>query len=235
MSFLPEIPDPAPAVGFKFDADGRPLPCPGNTVVAPLGPDHPARAATASFRDTLLRSPLAPALAATPVDSHHMTVIEGILDGVRTPDRRPADLPLDLPLDAVTALWAERLADFDPGPLPLRLRVDGLRITPTALGLALSGADAAAEAELRDLRDRLADRLRLRHRPDHGSYAFHLTLAYWIARPDRTVAEAVLTALDAEVRHRLPRLDLETAEFCRFDDMFGFPPRLRLGGGDDRS
>lgn len=235
MSFLPEIPVPAPAVGFKFTADGRPLPCPGNTVVAPLAADHPARATTAAFRAALIGSPLGPVLAPTPVGSHHMTVIEGVLDAVRTPDRWPADLPLDTPLDAVTALWADRLADFAPPPAPLRLRVAGLRITETALGLALEGADADAEAELRALRDRIAERLALGHRPGHGSYAFHLTLAYWIARPDRAVAETVLAGLDAEVRRRLPTLTLEVAEFCRFDDMFGFPPRLRLGADDAAS
>jgi hypothetical protein len=229
MPLLPEMPSPPPAVGFKFTADGRPLGCPGNTVIAPLGPDHPALAATAAFRETLATSPLAPAIALTPVDSHHMTVIEGVLDTVRSPDRWPTDIALDTPLDAVTAIWRDRLLDFDPGPEPLRLRVVGLRVNATAFGLALAGEDATAETRLRRLRDELATCLRLGHRLGHGSYAFHLTLAYWIARPDPASAEATLAAVAATVRRTLPRLVLESADFCRFDDMFGFPPVLRLG------
>lgn len=166
----------------------------------------------------------------TPVASHHMTVIEGVFDRTRTPARWPSDLALDTPLEAVTAGWAERLADFGAGRDPFRLAVENVRFTETAFGRALRGGGASGrepaarsgEPARRTPEDRPPPRSRELCVPSDARI---------LDRPPRSPdhRDRARRTRRGDPR-RLPELLLETAEFCRFDDMFEFPPVLRPEG-----
>ena len=213
----------------RFDAAGRPLPCPGNTVLAHLG-DGPAARALSAARDRLRAAGGERVLAFLPAESCHMTLFDGLLHDVRRPDRWPSDLPLDAPADRADAAM---LAAFRGAPAPGRFTLSPVRLAigDAGLGLILQGADAAEESRLRAFRDDLAARTGLRHRPGHDSYVFHITLAYLIAPVDPAEAEALETArraAEAEILASLGPLTLGPPEACLFTDMTAFRTQFRI-------
>lgn len=219
------------AVGTKFEPDGRVRRFAGNTVICHVPADGVLFAALVAMQASYAAAPFARKLTLLPASSLHMTVFEGVCEDIREPSRWPRDLPTDLPLDAVTRHFAERLGCFDPAcRLPFRLRP--APPTPSWGGavLALAPLDEAEDANLRGLRDRLAERLLLRV-PTHAGYVFHITLAYvidWLD-PEEDAAIRVLYAAGARRIADLGPVELGPPEFCRFDDMFAFE-RLSLLG-----
>ncbi|ACA15072.1 conserved hypothetical protein [Methylobacterium sp. 4-46] len=224
---------PFPWIGVKFTSRGKLLPCPGNTIVCPIDIDGPA-AALMAYRATIAAEPYADKFVFTPPSSYHMTVFEGVVDLVRKPGFWPADLPLDAPLGQCDRVFLEKLETFDLGCAPrFRMKVaEGASNRDVRPGEAirLIPVDAAEEAKLRGLRDRLSDLLKLRQ-PGHDTYRFHTTQTYAIA--PLTEAEAaryrvVRREAIAALAAALPVLELGPPAFCFFDDMFQFRPRLRL-------
>ncbi len=209
------------AVGQKFDPAGRVLPFAGNTFLCHIAPASEAHAALTEASLALQQGPFAQAFSFLPPSSFHMTVFEGVCDAHLDGDRWPAGMATDTPLDKVTDAFgaaAARLA------LP-----QSQTIQPTGIfagfSVAVSGADAGAEASLRQTRQALRDATGIR-RADFDSYDFHITLGYllrWLT-PDQ--AEAVLDlsqVVFARLLARAPVITLGPVEFCRFDDMHAFP------------
>lgn len=232
---IDDIPAAAPGpFGPKFHADGRVRRYPGNTVVCHLPRPGAASDAVARVVDRLAAAPYAADLTLLPPSSWHMTVFEGVLDAVRTAPRWPAELAADAPLEACHDLFLARLAGFDPGDATrFRLRAEAVDVDPGGTCMILLVPDGPAERQrLGMLRDRLSERLGIRGR-NHAGYVFHVTLAYRV-RDTGVVGRDDLARLAAELgrlaRELLPSIELGPAEFCVFDDMFGFRPRLFLDG-----
>ena len=99
------------AIGQKFDAAGRALPCPGNTMLCHLDPASTAFAAFTAVQTKLKASDFAGAFTFLPPSSIHMTIFEGVISYARQPDRWPGHLPLDASVDDVTADLKERTAN----------------------------------------------------------------------------------------------------------------------------
>lgn len=212
--------------GRRFDADGRFLYEPGNTIVCHVVPGSPTETALVKVRDALLALPHGDRFTWTPVSSYHMTVFQGVIEGRRKPGYWPHDLALDMEISETTRLLCARLEGLaPPGPFRMRLK----RVTP--LGLTLEGVIDADEAAVRAFRDRLADRFGYRH-PDHDHYAFHITLSYikqWLPAEATETYISALSTMGSTFAAEAPTIDLGPAEFCVFDDMNAFRPVLRLG------
>ncbi|MEL6062141.1 MULTISPECIES: DUF1868 domain-containing protein [unclassified Methylobacterium] len=225
---------PFPWIGKKFTADGRVLPFPGNTIICPIGSEHPARAPLQAFRAALEAEPYAHKFTFTPPSSYHMTVFEGVVDAERRPGFWPSDLSAEAPLDACNRLFLQKLEAFDLGCAPrFRMKVmegpGNIEMRPGA-GIYLVPVDDEENRRLRQLRDRLADLLKLRQ-PNHQAYKFHTTQTYAITPLTeaetlryRAVRRASLEVLAAA----MPVLELGAPAFCVFEDMFAFNPRLYL-------
>lgn len=213
-------------LGTRYDAEGRFLPEPGNTVVCHLVPGSPSEAAIIRARARIMALPGADRLAFTPVESLHMTLFQGIIEYRRRQPYWPEELPLDTPIDDMTALYRERLKFFEPGP-PFAVAPVGL----TPLGLIVAGAIDGDRGALATWRDRLADCFGYRH-PDHDSYVFHITFAYMTGWLDDALAEtwetALAEALD-DLRRGAPVIDLAPPAFCEFRDMRRFEKLMVLG------
>ncbi|KIX92451.1 uncharacterized protein Z520_11771 [Fonsecaea multimorphosa CBS 102226] len=225
---LPRLEYPV-SIGRKFDADGKVLPFPGNTIICHLSPDHALYRATLGLHDALESHKLASLYTLLPPESWHMTVFEGVTDQTRKPHAWPADLPLDAPLDRCTDLFKEKLKgfDFDSEP-PFQLTVVGYDPLIDGIALTVVPASAADEARLRGLRDRLSELLQLRH-PTHDWYSFHISLAYILRRLDNQQHQELRDFLE-EYRPKLPlHFELGAPEFCTFEDMFAFSRRFYLG------
>lgn len=206
-------------LGRRYDEAGIFLEEPGNTVVAHLDEAAASTGAVLSARAAVMALPGAENLAFTAAASLHMTLFQGVIKSRRAPPYWPADLPLDTPIEDMTALYADRLAGFAPGP--------AFSVRPVALnpnGLVVEGAGEADRAALAHWRDRLADIFGYRH-PDHDDYVFHVTFAYltdWL--PDDLAGrwQRELAAIFAELAGRAPVIALSPPAFAAFEDMNHF-------------
>ncbi|MEM6438711.1 MAG: DUF1868 domain-containing protein [Pseudomonadota bacterium] len=218
-------------LGVRFDAQRRPVPCSGCTVVAHLDPgDH---APFAAVRDALVNADAADHWAWLPRSSYHMTVFDLLLHNRREPGFWPSGLAADASNAEADAFAFERLRHSGRSASPpFLMRVEGLAAnaaTAACISVRLAPVDAAENARMRHLRDGWADALGLRQRPGHEAYAFHVTLAYLVRWPDggeRSKAEAALTKASAELRSQKPILALTRCDACVFSCMTAFSPQF---------
>ncbi|WP_339947592.1 DUF1868 domain-containing protein [uncultured Albimonas sp.] len=215
---------------LRFDAQGHALPDPGCTVIAHVR-EPAANAALATVRATMQAAGLARFWAWLPPASFHMTMFDMLLHG-----RRGAAWPQHLSPTLSGRLADEALIEalrgfsLDTDPV-FAMKLDGLTLSPSGMGVALSGRTPAEDARLRALRDRLAAATGLAARPGHADYRFHVTLAYlidWPAPEDAREADAMLSEAESALLGALPTLDLGPPEVCLFDDMTEFRPLFTL-------
>lgn len=205
--------------GRRYDASGKFLPEPGNTIVCHLVSGTETERALAEARLRYLAMPEAGQLAFTPLSSLHMTLFQGIVENRRSEGHWPPDIPLDTPIDDMTAILGQRLQGFAPGPT-YRMRV--VEALPT--GLTLEGATASDRSALKGWRNRLAELFGYRH-ADHDSYVFHITFAYvidWFTEEALQRWQVMLREVAEDIRRRVPVLDLRPPAFCSFEDMNHF-------------
>ncbi|MGR3780748.1 MAG: DUF1868 domain-containing protein [Albimonas sp.] len=217
-------------LGLRFDARGQALPDPGCTVVAHVR-EPAANAALATVRATMEAAGLARFWAWLPPSSFHMTMFDMLLHS-RRGAAWPRHLPQDMPGREADGIVVETLRGFALETAPVfRMKLDGLVLSPSGMGVAVSGETPAEDARLRALRDRLAAATGLSDRPGHDEYRFHITLAYlidWPAPEDAREADAMLSEADSALLAALPTLDLGPPEVCLFDDMTEFRPLFSL-------
>lgn len=217
--------------GKKFGVDGSIQRFPGNTILCHLnqpGRQHDAlkgvvaklREETGDVNITWL-----------PPSSYHMTVFDGSLDSRRSAGDWPNGLGPDASLQECNDLIAERLRKFDLGfDPPIRMVADENSPAPAMTGIPLRPIDAAEGMRLRDLRDRLAVALGIRH-ANHDSYAFHTTFGYYIKRfsPEAELDyRRNYTRAIQKFRQLQPVIELGAPEYCLFDDMTSFQTQFYL-------
>ncbi|SFH67923.1 DUF1868 domain-containing protein [Albimonas pacifica] len=217
-------------LGLRFDARGDALPDPGSTIVAHVR-EPAANAALATVRATMEAAGLARFWAWLPPSSFHMTMFDMVLHG-RRGAAWPRHLPQDLPGREADAAVVEAVRGFalDTDPV-FRMTPRSLTLSPSGMGVTLTGETPAEDARLRALRDRLAAATGLAERPGHADYRFHITLAYlidWPAPEDAREADAMLSEAESALLAALPTLRLGPPEVCLFDDMTEFRPLFTL-------
>lgn len=203
-------------LGIRYDATGRFLEEPGNTVVCHLHPGSAEEQALVALRERMRAMPDADRLAFTPVSSLHMTLFQGIIEYRRTWPYWPRDIAADALIDETTRRFAERLQGFR-GAGPFQVQATGL--TPN--GLIVEGAGEADRRTLAAWRDALAEVFGYRH-PDHETYVFHVTLAYpirWLDDARIPAWQAALAEGLADLQRAVPVMTLRPPAFCRFRDM----------------
>jgi hypothetical protein len=220
----PEYPAGVPS---KFAPDGTVQPFPGNTVIAHVSPESPLYASLMALHRKLAASEYAPFLALLPPDSWHMTIFEGVCDQVRGRGYWPAHIET---LKYCTSLFATRLrnARLEDARPPLRLKITGFDPLETGVGVSVEGRGPREDRRIRDLRDRLADVLEIKH-PNHARYGFHISIAY-LLRHLSDEQEVGLTALLMQHWETVPKeFDLGAPEFCTFENMHSFHRLFYLG------
>ena len=208
------------AIGKKFAPDANPLECLGNTTICHVPPGSAAFSALVSAQARLKAGPHADAFAFLPANSLHMTIFEGVIDYFRTPTRWPEHMAIDASVDAVTADLATRLDGLGL-PRAFKARPTGIF---GGFSVRMTGADAAQEALLRQARDMLRATTGIK-RPDHASYAFHITLGYlmrWLSTEEANLVMDLSESVEADLLAQMPQIDLGPVEFCRFSTMERF-------------
>lgn len=218
-------------INQKFKPDGTVLPFPGNTILCHLSPNSELYTRLLSLYKDLQAQSFAPLYVLLPPTSWHMTLSEGVCDQIREVSSWPAGVSLDVSLQTCNEFIRERLVSFDLAcELPFRMTLSGWEPLEDGIALTVTPATDEETSKLRDLRDRLAEHLGLRH-PGHDEYSFHISLAYTLRYLSRDQIDTTLGFLE-KWRGRLPAsFELEEPEFCVFEDMFAFRREGHLGGG----
>lgn len=218
-------------IGRKFHADGKVRTYPGSTIVCHVAAERALVEKLDRLYNRLRAASASDAYTLLPPSSWHMTLFVGICDQDRRPDRWPSGISLDAPLDEVTTTIGERLksAPFD-GPQRFRMRVARFAPLTDAVILRLEPADAQENTAIRQLRDKIADRIGMRL-ADHDDYTFHITIGYFVAQPtDEAFIELadILAEELADMRANLPPFEVGPGEYCLFNDMFCFQRQFFL-------
>ena len=211
-------------IGTKFNADGTVRRFPGNTIISMVNHGKDIFAHFLHIRALLEASRAAACVTLLPLDSIHMTVIEGVCDQVRRPGYWTSFLPLDCPLCATDALFEARFAELAPlGKVTLRM---SHVVCTGAILLRMEPVTPADEAHLRAYRDAASAALGLRF-PNHDSYHFHITLGYFTKEPT-PAQEQALTEFCAQADRYIAehdiRMQAEEPLLTFFDSMFRFEP-----------
>ena len=99
--------------------------------------------------------------------------------------------------------------------------VDGFEPLEDGIALKIMPANPVEEKKLRQMRDRLAEHLQMKH-PGHCTYSFHVSLAYMLRHLDQQNGNKLSNSLQG-YRSKLPTyFELGAPEFCTFDNMFAF-------------
>lgn len=212
-------------IGRKFHSDGKVRAYPGSTIVCHVAAERALVEKLDRLYNRLRGATAAHAYTLLPPSSWHMTLFVGICDQDRRPDRWPSGISLVAPLDEVTATIGGRL-QHQPLGEPQRFQMRVARFAPLvdAIILRLEPADAEENAGIRQLRDKIADRIGMRL-ADHDDYTFHITIGYFVAQPtDAAFLELVdiLAEELADMRATLPPFEVGPGEYCLFNDMFCF-------------
>ena len=219
-----------PDVGFKFFADGRVHPFPGNTVICHVPQQGEDSACFDALLDIYREAPshrFVRKVALLPPSSYHMTVFGGANDKPRKAQSWPADLPLDMPIERCNTILAERLkAARISCPLPIRMKVDPSQ-DPTngaPLTLRLLPADSGERDKLTQVRRRIADVTKVPiSRPD--TYRFHISLGYfiaWLTPAEEIEFTRTFNRWAGQLAAKSPVITLGAPEFCTFEDMYAF-------------
>lgn len=211
-------------IGHKFTPEGAVLPFAGNTLIAHLSPQSPFSTALQAMQADIQRQDWGASMALLPASSWHMTIYDCVAYRYRTRSSYPADVPLDSSLKSCHAHFATRLADLEHGLGPQGVgpvAVTGYDPITQVIAFRLRPTRQETETGLRDLRDRLSARLKMRH-GTHETYLWHLTLGYVLRfwTPDEEVR--IKAYLEGWLE-RLPKtFELGVPEFCVYDDMCEF-------------
>ena len=172
-------------------------------------------------------------VTALPTSSYHMTIFGGANDQDRARQPWPQGVPIDAPIETCNAMLAQRLSGVRLAcELPFRMVVDERSAANRAspITLHLQPADAGEAAKLRQVRNRIADALKMRA-PDHDRYQFHITIGYqidWFTAAEQREYEAALLRWRTRLMAENVVFELGAPEYCVFEDMFAFRRQFAL-------
>lgn len=230
-----ERPQYPAGVPSKFAPDGAVQAFPGNTIICHLSPSDPLYVSMQELSDKLAASKFASLITLLPATSFHMTVFEGVCDQVRKPAYWPSDLPLEAPLEKCNSKLEQALGAFDLGDEhapPYKITVRGFDPLEIGIGVRLDGRTPAEAERLRSLRNKLADKLNIRH-PIHDEYGFHLSVAYLLRHLTHQQNQELEGLLLRHFEEMSKSFELAAPEFCAFENMFAFKRGFFLGGGSN--
>lgn len=219
-----------PAVGTKFDRQGRVIPLVGNTIICHFKQQGANAALFNGMLDIYRDGPrhaFMKKVTLLPPSSYHMTIFSGADELNRKAPLWPAGVPANVDMTTCHAAVGTRLRGFKLDcALPLRMKVD--LSEPAAserpLRLRLTPIDATENMKLRGLRDRLSEHLGIRG-DDHDTYQFHTTIGYliqWLTPGEHMEFRVVLRRWAEQVAARAPVIELGAPEYCVFPDMYAF-------------
>lgn len=211
-------------VGEKFHADGSVRSYPGNTIICFIDFERHKVVYERSLwvQNELQKMPWRQKFTLLPPSSFHMTVMDLLVDQVRTPVRWSSKIPLSATLEEADAFFL-RTVPTVPTPERLRMRFTGIR-KPAMI--ELEPADKGTEAAIWAYRNQIAEVTGVRT-PEHELYKFHVSTAYPIVHltpEEESEYETMLNRLGQIIREADEIYETERPQLTFFDNMFRFVP-----------
>lgn len=211
----------------KFDKNGEPLMFSGNTILFHLG------SSTLSSKLHLLMCDLSKynhdkkLFTLLPEASFHITLFDCACKKDQDSWYWPENLANNISLAKCTDYIASKIIASGISLPNVKFVVSGFKSSfINTLGIKMSPSNHQDEEALNRFRDAISCAIGMR-RDNHEAYAFHITIGYFIARPDEAdrvwltqVFERFIASIDCEVDTAVPR----GAELCEFDNMCEFLP-----------
>jgi hypothetical protein len=225
-----------PDVGRKFYPDGRVKRFDGNTIICHLDQQGPNAATFNALLDIYRDAPrhaFMRKVTLLPPSSYHMTIFGAANDPDRRPGAWPADIPMDMPIARCSVILGDRLRAANFGiDRPIHMRIDDRepKADERPLTIRLLPIDAAEDRRLRDLRNQLADILKIRV-PTHDAYSFHITLGYlirWLSVSEQRDFRRSLAIWREGLIRTAPIIEFGAPEYCILKDMFAFQRQFFL-------
>ncbi|KAF7187598.1 hypothetical protein HII31_10937 [Pseudocercospora fuligena] len=218
----PEYP---PAVPGRFMPDGTASHNPGNTLICMIQEGSEIYRGIKAVYDALVKHPtLSEKVHVMPPDSWHMTMLDCVGEDNREPGWWPPGKEQQ-PLEECTLDFAIRLGKLD-GALevdnlspPYRVKGTGFDVeNGFGIGLCVEGANAAEEKRLRKLRDLLADTIGFRDLR-HESYAFHVTICYFIRYVEGEDRAELVKLLESLLSGTRIEFELGPVAYCEYENL----------------
>ncbi len=220
--------DAPPAIGRKFERDGRVLDFPGASIVCHLLPDSGFSKLLREFSRTLKSASYAQSFAFLPDHSLHMTLFECINDQNRDQPAWPAGIDLDTPLDVAVAKLADRLAKYS-APEKFSLKPTHLSVDPNigfTLVLHVEPKTKADKSTLEQIRNDLRNLLGI-SKPNHDIYKFHISLCYlldWLSERHAKQLVHDCRVMTEQLTENALQVELSNPALCRYENMAHFKP-----------
>lgn len=214
----------------KFDASGKPLFWPGNTIICPFEESAPLARAMSALSQQIQRD-WSGFITPTPSSSYHMTILGGVDPEQKAKGNWPSGISETASRNDIDAIIRSRLAartfDF---PEHIEMEIDAERFHAPLVGVPLRPASAAMATALYDLRRQLAEAIAF-HPDNLMSFMFHATYGYKIRHIPHG-QKATLRNIVHEWRHatagKLGIIQIPAPVFCSFETMYAFTPLLTL-------
>jgi len=227
--------DAPPAIGRKFDRDGRVLSFPGASIVCHVLSDSKISKLLREFTRTLKSASYAQSFVFLPDHSLHMTLFECVNDQNRDQSVWPAGIDLDTPLDVAVAKLADRLENYS-APEKLNLKPTHLSVDPKigfTLVLHLEPQTKADKSILEHIRNDFKNLLEI-SKPNHDSYKFHISLCYqldWLSERHARQLVGDCRKMSEQFTANTHQVELSNPALCRYENMAYFKPILEIGIG----
>lgn len=216
----------------KFEPNGQVKHFPGNTILSfiPPGPLETLSELHARLSELKIES-----LAMLPIESFHITIIEGALDYFRRPGFWPDNIDT---LDECSDTYFKTLQNkpiLSNPPYTMRIDRVGVIIPRKALTLRMAPSNEEENTRLRTMRDDLSKTINLRQ-SNHDDYEFHISIAYIVNDLKEGEAERIKDVMDDYFEANKDMLfTLENMSFCLFEDMLEFVPHLKASKPSESS
>lgn len=213
---------------LKFDADGKPLPYYGNTIISFINQkDMKLYEEAVRIQKAMEGAGFSGCLAFLPPSSFHVTVLTLCREIDRGTAFWPAWAQPDEAFCAIDARLAEMVSRV-PALEGVRMKVKSCELCKILVG-PLERED---EKRLLSYRDEVAALVGIRH-SWHDGFQFHLTLNYKVrelSTEQKREAEQLCGRLTGELMREVEPFVLPAPEFVIFNDMMSYEKELSKRG-----
>ncbi len=210
-------------IGRKFNSDGSIRFFPGNTIISKVKEDSTIYSVIKEISKTFQTADKGGKYGFLPMDSFHMTMIQGVCDVDRKQELWSRYLPLDMPLEKVDDFFEKKYKEVSKMP-ETRMRFDYIDLSNKTILVRFQPENSEFAGNLKQFRDEVSEKLGVRF-PDHDNYGFHISIAYQLWEMTEEEEKEIHKAcgeLSQNLEKNRPVFSLRQPELTFFDNMYIF-------------
>lgn len=209
-------------IGRKFNKDGSTIIISGNTFISMVNHDSKIYNYINTINSILNKNDFYKKYIHLPVESYHMTVIEGVIPKFK--ERLwTSHLSKDCNLDEVDQYFIKQFEKIQPMKC-VEMQCSGIEISESGIMLRLKPNSKKDEGILKKIRNDIAEQCGLRF-PNHDDYGFHISLAYYwkeLNEKEKEERKATNDSINDYLKKELNSFVMQPGKLVFFDTMFRF-------------